>query len=175
MIHRRLIVGLVTGLILTGCTHGRMVGNTFVSDDYRFSVALPGPPFTEIPPKGTLVAVSDPATGASIAVSASPDVRVRGDEREVPLLFVARELFISIDKKEYVVSEQATIDGVAAWHLEATGESEGVPLVFSAYVTRFSGTIYDLVFWSRPAEFTRASGAFLEMVKSFRFRRGEAE
>jgi hypothetical protein len=175
MTHRRLIAPLVAGLILTGCAHGRVVGSTFISDDYRFSVALPGPPFEEIPPKGTLVAFSDPATGASIAVSASPDVRPRGDVKEVPLLFVARELFISIDKKEYLVSEQATIDGVDAWHLEVRGVSEGVPLVFSAYVTRYYGTIYDLVFWSRPGGYERASGAFIEMVKSFRFRREGAE
>ena len=67
------------------------------------------------------------------------------------------------------------IDGVPAWHVEFKGVSDGVPLIFSAYVTRFSGAIYDIVFWSRPEDFERASGVFIETVNGFKIQRGAVE
>jgi hypothetical protein len=73
MRRRRIIPPVVLFLFIVGCAHGGVVDNTFVSDDYRFSVALPGTPYERIGPKDALVAVTDPETGISAAVAASPD------------------------------------------------------------------------------------------------------
>ncbi len=175
MIHYRPIILVVLALVVFGCAHGRIVDSTFVSDEYHFSVELPKAPFEVIPPKEALVATSDPADGASIAVAAGPDSYAGGDGKEAPLQFLARELFMGIEKAEYLTSEEATIDGVPAWYVKLKGVSNGVPLIFSAYVIRSSGTIYDIASWCRVEDFDRVSPVFADVVESFHFTKEPAK
>jgi hypothetical protein len=165
----------VLALGLLACAHGRIVDNTFVSDEYRFSVELPKAPFEVISPKDALVATSDPAGGVTIAVIAEPDGHAGDDGKQPPLKFLARELFMGMEKVEYLTSEAATIDDVPAWYVKLKGVSDGVPLIFSAYVVRTSDTIYDIVSWCRVEDFDRMSPVFSDVVKSFHFTKEPAK
>jgi hypothetical protein len=172
MNHRRLLPVLAAMLVLAGCAHGRVVNGAFVSDDYSFSVTLPGPPYEQIAPKGALVAMTDPATGASIAIAVSPDPYPDEADADKTLDFIARGLFFFLTDKEYRVFEDATLGGATARHVTLAGTEEDHKLIFSAYVARFSGRIYDLVMWCEPASFDEASAVFEKMAGTFTFKRG---
>jgi hypothetical protein len=171
MNYRRPLPALMLALVLLGCAHGRVVNGTFVSDDYRFSVTLPGPPYEQIAPKEALVALTDPTTGASIAVAVSPDPYPDEVDADKTLDFITRSLFFFLADKQYRVFENVTLDGATARHVTLSGTEEDLTLVFSAYVARFSGYIYDVVMWCEPASFDEATAVFEKMVGTFTFAR----
>ncbi len=157
---------------VVGCAHGSIVNNTFVSDDYRFSMALPGAPYEQISPEDGLVAVTDPQTGASIMVAVSPDSYSGTTDQGKALDYIARDLFFFLTKKEYRVFEDTTLDGAPAKLVTLTGLEDEKELTFSAYVVRYYGEVYDIVLWCEPQYFDKASATFQEMVGTFKFRRG---
>ena len=167
-----LLTPVLLMLALLGCAHGRIVNGTFVSDDYGFSVALPGPPYERIMAKGALVAVTDSGTGASIAIAVSPDTYTDANESKKALDYITRDLFFFLTKKKYRVFEDVMVGGVQGRHAILTGMDDDKELIFSAYVTQFSGMIYDVVFWCEPQYFDTASAVFEKMVGTFVFRPG---
>jgi hypothetical protein len=166
---RRFIFGALVLLLFTGCAHGGIVDGVFVSRDYRFSVDLPGPPYEQIGPKGALVAVTDPATGISAAVAASPDPYPETADGEQALDYIARDLFFFLTKKEYRLFEETTLSGATARHVVLTGFDDDSELVFSAYVAREYGTIYDIVVWCPPRYQDEAAAMLKTMADSFTF------
>lgn len=152
-----------------GCVHGRVSDGAFRSDDYGFSVELPGAPYERITPRGALAALTDPDTGVSFAVAASPDSYTGAGRQDRVLDYAARELMIFLEKKEYRTFEDATLGGAPAKHVVVTGLTEGVELVVSAYVTRYNGAVYDVVLWAPPGTFEAGLPAFQRMVETFTF------
>lgn len=171
MRRRRVIPLGLLFLFVVGCAHGSIVNSTFISDDYRFSVALPGAPYERILPKDALIALTDPQTGVSAAIVASPDPYSGATNQEKALDYIARDLFFFLTKKEYRVFEDTTLDGAPAKHVILTGIQDEKELVFSAYVARYDGAVYDIVLWCEPQHFDKASAIFQEMVDTFKFRR----
>ncbi len=167
----RLFAPLALILVVLGCAHGRVVNGTFVSDDYRFSVTLPGPPYEQISAKDALVALTDPGTGASIAIAVGPSPYADGVESEQALDFVTRGLFFFLTQKDYRVFEDATLGGVPARHAVLTGREDDTQLIFAAYTALSSGLIYDIVMWCDPQEFDAVSPVFEKMVGTFTFSR----
>ncbi len=165
----RLIVGALALLVAAGCAYGGVSGGAFVSRDYRFSVDLPGAPYEQIGPKGALVAVMDPATGISAAVAASPDPYPEAPDGKKALDYIARDLFFFLSKKEYRLFEETTLAGAPARHVVLEGKDDDNDLVFSAYVVREYGTIYDIVVWSPPQYGDKAAALLETMAGSFTF------
>jgi hypothetical protein len=169
MSRRRIILLALVLVTAVGCAHGGIVNNTFVSNDYLFSVALPGPPYEQVAPKDALIALTDRTTGASIAIAASPDPYSGLTDKEKALDYTARDLFIFLTKKEYRTFEDTTLGGAPAKHVVVTGIENDTRLIFSAYVVRHYGQIYDIVLWCEPRYFDTASITFQKMVDSFTF------
>jgi hypothetical protein len=87
--------------------------------------------------------------------------------------YIARDLFFFLTKKEYRVFEDATLDGAPARHVVLAGVQDEKELIFSAYVVRYYGTVYDIVVWCEPRYLDKASVVFQEMADTFKFRRGD--
>lgn len=170
MMRRRVIAFGFLCIFAVGCAHGTGAGGAFGSDDYRFSIELPGAPFERVAPKDALVALTDPATGTSVAIAASPDTYSGKTGREKALEYIARDLFFFLTEKEYRVFEDATLDGAAAKRITVAGMADDTELVFSAYVALNDGAVYDIVMWCRPDHFETASVTFQKMVDTFKFR-----
>jgi hypothetical protein len=168
---RRIIPLASLLLFAAACAHGSIVNDRYVSEDYRFSVALPGPPYEQIPPKDALIALTDPRTGASIMIAANPDPYSDTIDQAKALDYIARDLFFFLTKKVYRVFENTTVDGVQAKHVTLTGTDDKNELTFSAYVVRNYGEVYDIVLWCEPQYFDEASATFRGMVDTFTFRR----
>jgi hypothetical protein len=158
-------------LLAAGCVHGRVSDGAFVSDDYGFSVSLPGPPYERIAPKDALAALTDPDTGVSFAVAVSPDpYRDMADQDKV-LDYLARDLLFFLTKKEYRAFEDATLGGEPAKFITVTGVTDDTELIVSAYVARYDGAVYDILMWCPPAYFETGRPAFQVMAETFRFQR----
>ncbi len=155
-------------LFIFGCVHTGVVGDSFVSEKLGFKTKIPEEPFKVINIRGTVLTLIDEESGTSIAVTVTDEKYGQGD-KEVGLLYLARGLFIYIDNKDYLVSEDSELGGAPAWHVELSGKAEGVSLMFSAYVVRKNRRIYDIVMWSPPDSFQRAKEILLDMVENFEF------
>jgi hypothetical protein len=164
----RLAYSFVLFLFLLGCVHTGVSGGSFVSEKYGFKANIPDESFKVVNTRGTVLTLINEENGTSIAVTVTDDKYIPDDEGNL-LLYLARGLFIYIDNKEYLASEESEICGVPAWHMELSGEAEGVPLMFSAYVARKDGRIYDIVMWSSPNDFERAKEVLSDMIGSFEF------
>ncbi len=156
-------------LSIVGCAHSTVVDGVLVSDDYRFSVALPGAPYERIAPKDALVALTDPKTGISAAVAVTPDPYPDAADRVKALNYIARDLFFFLTKKEYRVFEQTELAGAGAVHVVVAGVDEGRDLVFSAYVARHNGAIYDIVVWCDPRYLDEAAAVLKKMADTVIF------
>jgi hypothetical protein len=155
-------------LFILGCIHTGVVGNSFVSEKFGFKTKIPKEPFVLINARGTALTLIDEKSGTSITVTVTDEKYNKGDE-EIGLLYLARELFIYIEDKDYLVSENFELGGVPAWYMELSGKVEGVSLMFSAYVVRKNGRICDIVMWSPPDNFQRAKETLSDMVENFEF------
>jgi hypothetical protein len=167
---RAITIGLLF-LAAAGCAHGRVTDGTFTSKDYLFSVVLPGAPYERVLPRDTIVALTDPASGVSFAIAASPDSYANTADRDKVLDYIARDLLFFLTNKKYEVFEDATLGGAPAKHMTVSGLSNGDELVVSAYVARRYGQIYDIVMWCPPASLEAASAQFKKMVDTFTFLR----
>jgi len=172
MRYRTVVFPLLLASVLCACAHGGVVEGAFTSGDYLFSVTLPGPPYERILPRGALAALTDPATGISFAIAASPDPYPEITEQDKALDYIARDLFFFLEKKEYRVFEDAKLSGVPAKRVVVAGLIDDEEMVFSAVVARHNGAVYDLVMWCAPDRFDTASAVFEEMVGTFAFVRG---
>jgi hypothetical protein len=155
---------------ITGCVHTGAHGGSFVSEKYGFKAEIPDESFKVINARGTVLTLIDEENGVSIAVTVTDEKYIPDEEGDL-LPYLARGLFIYIDNKEYLASEESELGGVPAWHMELSGEAEGVPLMFSAYVARKDGRIYDIVMWSSPDDFEEAKEVLFDMTSSFEFLR----
>lgn len=164
----RFVSSLLVFLFVTGCVHTGVSGGSFVSEKYGFKANIPNESFKVVNARGTVLTLMDEESGTSIAVTVTDDKYIADDEGNL-LLYLARGLFIYIDNKDYLTSEEYELSGVPAWHLELSGEAEGVPLIFSCYVARKDGRIYDIVMWSSPDNFERAKETLSDMIGSFEF------
>ena len=164
----RFVSSLLIFLFVTGCIHTGVHNGSFVSEKYGFKTNIPDESFRAVNTRGTVLTLIDEVSGTSIAVTVTDDKYIPDDEGNL-LLYLARGLFIYIDNKEYIVSEESELGGVPAWQMELSGGAEGVPLMFLAYVARKDGRIYDIVMWSSPDDFDKAKETFSDLIDSFEF------
>lgn len=143
--------------------------DVFISKEYAFRIPLPAGGFERIKDNGTAIALMNKETGSSFAVSVSDDPYISESEKELSLFYLARGLFIYVDKKEFTISEPAEVGGLPGWYIEAKGEVDSVPLAFAAFVVRFNKRIYDIVFWAPPDAFEADKKIFLLAVSGFSF------
>ena len=163
-----LLVVLLCISSIPGCVHITIDGGRFVSHELGFSVELPDESLTTIKAGGDAIGFMESEAGYSMVISVTEDEYLL-EGKTIELKYLARQVFIYVENKEYIVSEAADLGGLPAWHIKVSGEVEGAPLVLEAYVVRKGGLIYDMVLCSPRDVSDHASRIFMDTVNSFEF------
>jgi hypothetical protein len=96
---------------------------------------------TQLKSDDAKVAFQDPASGATVAVSA----RCGLDPDDVPLGALVQHLFLQMEDRSIISEASLTLDGRAALENELTATLDGVRRHFVVTVLKKDGCVYDFV------------------------------
>lgn len=85
--------------------------------------------------------------------------------RSLPVL--ARHLTFGLKDKEVLEQSEVTVTGRPALRSLLQGRLDGTPVRMEAYVLKDDACVYDLVYVAPPAEFSRGTPDFRNVLSSF--------
>ena len=158
----RVTRALAVGLLVVGCSTGRVDNGTFTSaKGYRVG----------IPPEGWQVE-PDAKADLELRRTAPPggmlvDATCGGPQLERPLTVLARHLVFGLTDRRTVESDTWTVGGHPAAHRVVRGRRDGAEVTVEAVVLKGERCIHDFLYVAPPGEFEGGRRDFRVLVESF--------
>lgn len=146
----------------SGCAGGRIDGGVFYSDK-GYRVNLPAAGWEVVTAGPADLVLRQPEWGAGMFLHATCEGAA--PRRSLPVL--ARHLTFGLKDKEVLEQSEVTVTGRPALRSLLQGRLDGTPVRMEAYVLKDDACVYDLVYVAPPAEFSRGTSDFRNVLSSF--------
>jgi hypothetical protein len=160
--HRKLLAGLLVGLLLSAGCGGRLVDGVYRAAHDRYRVQAPPAPWVATSVASDELIFRHPALLAAIALISRCNNPEPGE-----LPWVARHLFFGLRDQRLESRETESLQGAPAIRTRLQARLDGAPVAVEALTVRRGGCLYDFVYVAPPGAVAAGRPAFEAFVQSW--------
>ena len=150
-------------VLLSACGGPQFDGQVYRGNDMAFRVGPLPAGWRKLEVSHALLAFRDDESQATVAVNG----RCGKDGDDVPLKSLTHHLFLHFTDRQLKSQETLTLDGRDALRTEIVAELDGVPKLFTVYVLKKDGCVYDFMHISEGQGRQETRQDFERFVRGF--------